>query len=87
MLALGHEIERRVKAGELEDLSHAARVLGLTRARATQVANLTLLAPRIQEQILATAPVGVSRNITERTVRPTIAESVWSSQRSKWSRL
>ena len=46
-LALAHEIERCVRAGELDDLAHAARVFGLTKARVTQIVSLTLLAPSI----------------------------------------
>jgi hypothetical protein len=87
-LALAHEIERRVRAGELEDLAHAARVFGLTRARVTQIANLLLLAPAIQAEILAMPSVTVGRDrITERTLRPVVAEPVWERQEILWSRL
>ena len=87
LLALAHEIERRVRAGELGDLAHAARVLGLTRARVTQVVNLTLLAPEIQEAILAMPPVTAGRDaITERTLRPIVAQPNWETQRALWSR-
>jgi hypothetical protein len=81
LLALGHEIERRIRAGELDDFAHAARMLGLTRARVTQIVNLTLLAPAIQEEILAMPPVAVGRDrVTERALRAIIAEPVWERQ-------
>jgi hypothetical protein len=51
-LALAHHIERMVEAGELANYSEAARALGLTRARLTQVMNLLLLAPEVQERLL-----------------------------------
>ena len=87
-LALAHEIERRVRAGELTDLAHAARAFGLTRARVTQIMNLLLLAPTIQAQILALPPVARGRDpITERTLRPTVAEADWNQQRVLWMRL
>jgi len=87
-LALAHEIERRVRAGELDDLAHAARVFGLTRARVTQIASLTLLAPEIQAEILAMPPVTVGRDpITERTLRPIVAEPVWERQVGIWRSL
>jgi hypothetical protein len=87
-LALAHEIERRVRAGELDDLAHAARVFGLTRARVTQLVNLTLLAPTIQAEILAMPPVTVGRDpVTERTLRPIVAEPVWERQVGMWCRL
>jgi len=87
-LALAHEIERRVRAGELDDLAHAARVFGLTRARVTQIANLLLLAPAIQEEILAMPAVTAGRDpITERTLRPIVAEPAWERQAAMWRRL
>ena len=60
MLALAHEIDRLIRAGELRDLADAARAMGLTRARVTQIANLLLLAPAIQEAILELPPVANS---------------------------
>ena len=52
MLALAHHIEQLIDAGELADYAEAARRLGITRARLSQVMALTLLAPRIQEDVL-----------------------------------
>ena len=84
-LVLAHEIERRVRAGEFDDLAHAARAFGLTRARVTQIVNLTLLAPAIQEAILALPPITAGRDrITERTLRPIVAEPVWDRQSALW---
>ncbi len=85
-LALAHEIERRIRAGEFVDLAHAARAFGLTRARVTQIVNLTLLAPQIQEEILAMPRVTIGRDpITERTLRPIVAEHLWGRQIELWS--
>ena len=87
-LALAHEIERRIRAGELDDLAHAARAFGLTRARVTQIVSLTLLAPEIQAEILAMPPVTVGRDpITERTLRPIVVEPVWERQMALWEQL
>ena len=73
--------------GELDGLAHAARVLGLTRARVTQIANLALLAPAIQEEILAIPPVTRGREAeTKRRLRPIVAEANWETQRALWSR-
>jgi hypothetical protein len=81
LLALAHDIERRVRSGELDDFAAAARAYGLTRARVTQIVNLTLLAPTLQEEILAMGPVNLGRDpITERTLRPIVAEAVWARQ-------
>ena len=86
--ALAHEIDRRIRAGELEDLAHVARVFGLTRTRVTQITNLLLLAPAIQEAILAMPPVTIGRvPITERMLRPIVAEPVWERQAEMWGSL
>ena len=45
---LALHVEWLIEDGELEDYADAARALGLTRARLTQVMNLLLLAPKIQ---------------------------------------
>lgn len=61
-------------------------MFGLTRARVTQIVNLTLLAPTIQQEILAMPPVTVGRDrITERTLRPIVAEPVWGQQIAMWN--
>ena len=85
MLALAHKIDGMIQAGELRDLAHAADTLGLTRARITQIMNLMLLAPAIQEAILELPPVTNGRDpISERALRQIVAESDWTKQRSLW---
>ena len=44
-LALAYHVERLIEDGVLKDYAEAARVLGITRARMTQVTNLLNLAP------------------------------------------
>jgi len=51
-IALAHHIETLIEAGEIRDYAEAARRLGLTRARLTQIADLALLAPAIQVAVL-----------------------------------
>lgn len=51
-LALAHMIQRAIARGEIRDQAEAARRLGVTRARITQILDLTLLAPDLQEKIL-----------------------------------
>ncbi len=75
MLALAHHVERLIEACELAGYAEAARSLGLTRARLTQVMGLLLLAPEIQERIL----VGDLR-ASERRLRPVAAEPCWERQ-------
>jgi hypothetical protein len=84
-LAFAHDLDAQIRAGVYDDLADAARKLGLTRARLTQIVNLTLLAPAIQEEILAMPPVRVGRDpVTERTLRAIVAESVWERQIEAW---
>jgi hypothetical protein len=52
MLALAIHVERLIDAGDLVDHADAARRLGLTRARLSQVAALTRLPIDVQEGIL-----------------------------------
>jgi hypothetical protein len=78
MLALAHHIERLVDAGGLPGgYADAARALGLTRARLTQVMNLLLLAPSIQERIL----VG-GLELTERGFRQAVRCPAWAEQQA-----
>ena len=51
-IALAHHVEGQIERGELRDYAEAARRLGLSRARVTQIADLALLAPDIQEAVL-----------------------------------
>ncbi len=88
LLALAHKIDAMIHAGELRDLAHAAAVMDLTRARVTQIANLTLLAPEIQHEILTAPPIVEGRDpISERQVRPIAAEPVWDRQMALWRAL
>ena len=85
LLALAHRIDAMICAGELRDLAHAAKVCGVTRPRMTQVMSLALLAPGIQEELLALPPVTTGRDpVTERQLRRIVAEPVWERQIELW---
>lgn len=84
MLALAHECEGLIAAGAVADRTELAGILGFTKARVTQLLDLTLLAPDIQEEIL-TATVEPGRDpVTERDLRKTVRRSAWSEQRAHW---
>lgn len=51
-LALAHYIERLIEAGKLRNYAQAAAVLGITRARASQLMDLALIPADRQERIL-----------------------------------
>ncbi|KAA0249416.1 MAG: hypothetical protein EDX89_24045, partial [Acidobacteria bacterium] len=71
-LALAHEVQRAIDRGELKDQADAARRLGLTRARLTQLMALTLLAPDIQESVLSLEAVDGMESLAERAMRPAL---------------
>src|SRR5262245_41017876 len=52
MLVLGYHFERLVREGKVKNYTEIARLTGLSRARVSQIANLTLLKSAVQEQLL-----------------------------------
>jgi len=81
LLALAHRIDGNIRSGEIRDWADAARLLGVTRGRMTQIANLLLLAPEIQEAILELLPVISGQDpVSERVLRGVAARVEWQSQ-------
>lgn len=76
-LALAHRIQRAIEAGEIRDQAEAARRLGLTRARVSQLLDLTLIAPDIQERLL---DIEATR-LSERALRSVSGIEDWNGQR------
>ncbi len=65
-----------------------ARLGHVTRARVTQIMNMLLLVPDIQEEILFLPRTVSGRDpITERDIRAIGAEMDWTKQRRAWRRL
>lgn len=83
LLALAHKVDAMIRSGELKNWADAARLIGVTRARMTHIANLLLLAPQIQDSILGLALVPIrDDSITEhhlRTIQPD-----WQEQERVW---
>jgi len=74
-----------IRSGEIRDWAEAARLTGVTRARMTQIANLLLLAPKIQEDILNLSDVSRGEDpVTERSLREVAAQADWQSQEVPW---
>jgi len=85
LLVLGHHFERLVRDGVVRDYAEIARLTGLTRARVTQIVNLTLLAPEIQDWILALPLITNGRGpVNERVLRQIHRSSDWAEQRRMW---
>ena len=82
LLVLGHHFERLVSEGKVKDYAQIARLTGLTRARVTQIVNLTLLAPEIQEEILLTCDARLRPSFSvERQLRVIMSATTWGEQR------
>ena len=79
-LALAHHLQRLVDQGLVADRAALARKLGLTRARVTQLLDLLLLAPDIQESVLFMACED-HEPATERSIRSVASRIDWSKQR------
>jgi hypothetical protein len=86
LMALAIKLDGQIRAGEFEDWAEVARLGHLTRARASQIANLTLLAPDIIEAILHLPLIERGRDpITERHIRPIAGAVGWAKQRRMWA--
>ncbi len=76
MLALAHYVERLVEAGRVRSYADAARQLGVSRARMSQIQNLLNLPPRLQEGLL----LG-DLHLSERRIRALDAGAEWLNNR------
>ena len=82
LLALAHRIEGMIRTGELKDWAEASRLIEVTRARMTQIANLLLLAPEIQEVILVLLRNKNSLDsVSDRPLRPILIVNDWTQQK------
>ncbi len=87
LLALAHKFDGLLRAGVVTDQAELARLGHVTRARMTQVMNLLLLAPDIQQAILYLPRTVKGRDpIREIHIRPIAAEVDWDQQRQMWQR-
>ena len=88
LMALAIRLERLIAEGRVPNYAALARLAHVSRARITQITNLTLLTPDIQEAILFLPPVHQGPDtIIERDLRPIAAELNWTRQRMLWAAL
>jgi ParB-like chromosome segregation protein Spo0J len=81
MLALAHKIQQAIDRGQVRDRAEVAQRLGLTRARVTQLLDLTLLAPKIQEDLLFAQATDGIEPLNERQFRAVTKSDYWTAQR------
>ena len=88
ILAQAHHFQNLLDTGVVRTQMELAELTRLTTARITQIMNLLILAPDIQEEILFMPPVtSGDPPVTEKTLRPVLETLVWSEQRERWAML
>lgn len=85
LMALAIYLDQLVKDGIVSDQAELARLGHVSRARLTQIMNLLLLAPDIQEALLFLPATALGRDsVRERELRPIAGLLDWCKQRCAW---
>ena len=87
MLALAHKAQELVDRQFVQSRAELARRLGFTRARISQLLDLTLLAPAIQEEILFAESSPERDGINEHALRELVQAADWEKQRRIWQEI
>lgn len=88
LMALAIKFQGMLADGSVRNQAELAAVGHVTRARLTQILNLTHLAPDLQEAVLYLPVVSRGRDpISEGHLRPIAAMMDWDRQRVAWARL
>jgi hypothetical protein len=86
LMALAHHFERLVVTGVVKDYAELARLGMVSRARISQIMNLLLLAPDIQEAILFLPKVVEGHDkVKVKHLQPICLEMDWRRQREWWA--
>lgn len=85
MVALAHHWRGLIRDGVVKDQAALAALVGVSRARISQVMALICLAPDIQEEVLDLPATTAGRDPVHHQVLTRIAaEPVWHTQRRLW---
>ncbi|MDB5308818.1 MAG: hypothetical protein JWO38_3020 [Gemmataceae bacterium] len=88
LMALAIRFDGLVREKVVADYAELARLGHVTRARVTQIMNLLLLAPAIQEELLFLPRVECGREpLVLRDLQPIAATADWVRQRRLWREL
>jgi len=86
LMALAIRFEHLVRTGQVASYSQLARLGRVSRARISQVMNLLLLAPDLQEQVLYLPRVLHGRDpVQMQYLQPIALEWDWRQQRRRWA--
>ena len=82
-MALAIHFDGLIQSGAVGNYAELARLGNLTRARVTQIMNLLMLAPEIQEELLFLPRVETGRGeVCLRDLQPVASAAAWKEQRS-----
>lgn len=85
LMALAIRWEGLIASGAVKDYAEIAGLCHVSRARVTQIMNLNLLAPDIQEALLFLPRVEAGRDgVALRNLRAITLEASWERQRRMW---
>jgi len=87
MLALASKLREAIASGRVHDQAEAARHIGVTPPRLTQLLELLRLAPDLQERVLFLEAVDGIEPLTERRLRQVTREPLWARQRALFAAL
>lgn len=88
LMALAIHFDGLLRGGVVKTYRDIARLLKITPERVTQIMNLLLLAPDIQEEALFLPRYRKGKHsVTERQLRPIAAIPEWKRQRVLWRKL
>ncbi len=88
LLALAHRLDELVRTGVIADYAALAKLAHVSRARISQIMNLLVLAPNIQETLLYLPRTVRGRDpIHLRQLQPLAAVLDWEQQQNLWRRL
>jgi hypothetical protein len=87
MVALAHHVQVAIDRGLVRDRSTVARQFDITTARVTQILDLLLLAPDIQEHLLKLEAIDGVEPVSEKRLRRLCLNRNWREQRLLWKRV
>jgi hypothetical protein len=87
-MALAIRFDALIREGEISDYAELARLANVSRARVTQIMNLLMLAPDIQEEILFLDRVRTGNDPVIIGKLQSVAMLIdWRRQRTAWELL
>ena len=78
LLALAHKFQGMLNRGEVESMADLARLGRVSRARITQIMDLLMLAPELQEELLFLRDEVALKDLT-----PVVRAGPWDQQRAQ----